>query len=230
MAARDADPPIGIVLTVDQRGSRAAPDAVGELLGALDPWPTRLAFRRTAGDEVQGLVVDPGHLPALVEAVLRDGRWRVGIGIGTLELPLPRDVREARGPAFIHAREGVDAARQAPGHVRVVTGGATHEGVASARALETAIWLWATVLDRRTDRGWEVVDLLDAGHTHEQAARRLGISHSAVTQRARAAGVVEGQRARELVAHLAGVALAGAAPAGAAPAGAAPVRAPEVRA
>ena len=95
MAARDADPPTGIVLTVDQRGSRTAPDAVGELLGALAPRPTRLAFRRTAGDEVQGLVSDPDHLPGLVEAVLRDGRWRVGIGIGTLELPLPRDVHPA---------------------------------------------------------------------------------------------------------------------------------------
>ena len=207
VAARGTDPPVGIVLTVDQRGSRTAPDAVADLLATLDPRPTRLAFRRTAGDEVQGLVHEAEHLPSLVEAVLRDGRWRVGIGIGAVELPLPGDVREARGPAFVHAREGVDAARQAPGRVRVVSG-ATPEEVASARALEAAIWLWAALLDRRTDRGWEVVDLLDAGRTHEQAARHLGISQSAVTQRARAAGVVEGERARELVAHLAGTALA----------------------
>ena len=66
-------PLVGLVLTVDQRGSRHAPDRVGDLLAALADVPTLLSFERTAGDEVQAVVTDPAHVPALVERVLRPG-------------------------------------------------------------------------------------------------------------------------------------------------------------
>ena len=196
----------GIVLTVDQRASRSSGDRVPDLLAALEPLPARLPFRRTAGDEVQGLLTDPAGLPAVVEQVLRSGAWRVGVGIGPVDDPLPDDVREARWPAFVHARAAVDAARTAPAGLRVV---ADPVAELAARALESALWLWAGLLERRTARGWEVVDLVDAGATYEQAAQRLGITQSAVSQRAAAAGLAEGRRARELAAHLAAAALHG---------------------
>ncbi|HEY1117519.1 MAG TPA: hypothetical protein VGE43_07430, partial [Acidimicrobiales bacterium] len=79
----------GIVLTVDQRASRSSGDRVPDLLAALEPLPARLPFRRTAGDEVQGLLTDPAGLPAVVEQVLRSGGWRVGVGIGPVDDPLP---------------------------------------------------------------------------------------------------------------------------------------------
>lgn len=194
----------GVVLTVDQRASRSAGDRVPDLLEALAPLPGRLPFRRTAGDEVQGLLTEPADLPAVVERVLRSGGWRIGIGIGPVDGPLPHDVREARGPAFVHARAAVDAARQSPADLRVR---AEPSAERAARALESALWLWAGLLERRTDRGWQVVDLVDSGATYEQAAQRLGITQSAVSQRAAAAGLAEGRRARELVAHLAAAAL-----------------------
>lgn len=194
----------GIVLTVDQRASRSSGDRVPDLLAALEPLPARLPFRRTAGDEVQGLLTDPAGLPAVVEQVLRSGGWRVGVGIGPVDDPLPDDVRGARGPAFVHARAAVDAARTAPADLRVVADPDTER---AARALESALWLWAGLLERRTARGWEVVDLVDAGATYEQAAQRLGITQSAVSQRAAAAGLAEGRRARELAAHLAAAVL-----------------------
>jgi len=65
------------------------------------------------------------------------------------------------------------------------------------------LWLWAAVLDRRTAKGWEVADLVDQGLSYDEAGKRLGISQSAVSQRAQAAGLVEGRRAREVVTHLA---------------------------
>jgi predicted transcriptional regulator len=65
-------------------------------------------------------------------------------------------------------------------------------------------------LARRTPRGWEVADLVDQGLTYEEAAQRLGITQSAVSQRAAAAGIAEGRRARELVEHLARLALSAA--------------------
>lgn len=206
-----ADAPlVGLVLTVDQRGSRHAADRVGDLLDVLADAPTLLAFRRTAGDEVQALVTDAEQLPALVERVLRSGGWRLGLGLGAVEAPLPQDVREARGPAFVRARAAVEAARTSPAGLRVH---APESAETAARALESALWLWASLLERRTDRGWDVVDLVDAGNTYEQAAHRLGITPSAVSQRAAAAGLAEGRRARELVAHLAGLALTSADPA-----------------
>ena len=69
-------------------------------------------------------------------------------------------------------------------------------------SLTTQTWLWATLLWRRTSGGWELADLVDAGHTYEQAAEQLGVTPSAVSQRAQAAAIVEARRARELVTEL----------------------------
>jgi DNA-directed RNA polymerase specialized sigma24 family protein len=65
------------------------------------------------------------------------------------------------------------------------------------------LWLVAALVGRRSPKGWEVVDLADEGLSYEEIGRRLGISQSAVSQRAQAAGLVEGRRAREVVTHLA---------------------------
>ena len=58
------------------------------------------------------------------------------------------------------------------------------------------------MLGRRTSRGWEVADLVDAGASYDEVAKRLGVTQSAISQRAQAAGIVEGRRARELVTDL----------------------------
>ena len=188
------------VLTVDQRGSTrtAAPDRVPDTIAGLADLGVTPPFERTAGDEFQGVVADPAVLVAAVERLLRDDAWSIGIGVGEVEAPLPESTRAGRGPAFVHAREAVTAAKSAPWRLRVV---GDDPGV---RSLETALWRWAHVLGRRTSRGWEVADLVDAGASYDEAARRLGITPSAVSQRAQAAGVVEGRRARELVTELVG--------------------------
>jgi len=58
------------------------------------------------------------------------------------------------------------------------------------------------VLARRTTRGWEVADLVGQGLTYAEVGQRLGITQSAVSQRAQAAGIVESRRARELATEL----------------------------
>jgi transposase-like protein len=65
------------------------------------------------------------------------------------------------------------------------------------------VWLWAVVLERRTAGGWELADLVEEGATYDEASRRLGVTPSAISQRAHAAGIVEGRRARELVVDMA---------------------------
>jgi hypothetical protein len=194
------------VLTVDQRGSRTSPDLVPGTLAALADATLLLPFERTAGDEFQGVLDDPASLARVVETLLREDRWNVGIGIGPVEEPLPDHARAGRGPAYLHARQAVTTAKNSPWHLRVC---GDDPGV---RALETTLWLWAAVLARRTTRGWEAADLVDEGLSYEEAGRRLGISQSAVSQRAQAAGIVEGRRARELATELAAGLLGGPTP------------------
>jgi len=193
-----------VVLTVDQDASRDRPDEVPAGLAALSDVPTRLAFDRTAGDEFQGVLDDPAAVVTALEVLLRAGTWNIGLGVGEVETPLPDTARAGRGPAYVAAREAVTAAKSSPWRVRAA--GTPDETV---RALESAIWLWAALLARRTPRGWEVADLVDQGLTYDETAGRLSITQSAVSQRAAAAGIAEGRRARELVEYLTRKALEG---------------------
>lgn len=201
-----------VVLTLDQRGSRSGEDAVPALLEALarPPLPGRptLEFQRTVGDEVQGVVRDPATCVEVVGRALRRRLWSVGLGIGSVETPLPAETRAGRGPAFVHARDAVTRAKSAPHHLAVVAdesvGG---PGESWVRHLETTLGLWAGILERRSARGWEVHDLLAAGLSHSEAGTRLGISQSAVSQRAAAAGLTDESRARALAVDLCAVLL-----------------------
>jgi hypothetical protein len=197
-----------LVLTVDQRGStkQAATDRIPETLTGLtdlDGVALLRPFERTAGDEFQGVLDDPRALAPVAERLLRDDAWNIGIGIGAVDEPLPASTRAGRGAAYVAARDAVTAAKSSPWHLRV-------EGdTPGVRRLETALWLWAAVLARRTRRGWEVADLVDTGLRYDEVAGRLDISQSAVSQRAQAAGIVEGLRARELVTELTAPLLSG---------------------
>jgi hypothetical protein len=190
-----------IVLTIDQRSSRASADLVPPLLVALNK-RTRAdglvrRFERTAGDEVQGVLDNPVTVVGIVAELIRTDTWSIGIGVGEVAEPLPRMTRAGRGEAFLNAREAVTLAKNNPHRLSVV--GADPY---AAERTETVLWLLALVLRRRSIRGWEVADLLSGGLTRREVSQRLGISQSAVSQRAQAAGVVEEQRARRLAAEL----------------------------
>jgi hypothetical protein len=190
-----------VVLTADQRSSRTSRDLVPDTLARLGEGAL-LSFERTAGDEIQGVFVDPDAAVAAVESLLRSETWAVGVGIGPIEEPLPDHARAGRGPAYVNARDAVNRAKQAPARVAVVG-----DEERRAAQLETALWLWSGVLSRRTKGGWEVADLAAEGKTHDEIARQLGITQPAVSQRAQAAGLVDAGRARRLAAELLGEAL-----------------------
>lgn len=189
-----------IVVTADQRGSRSTPDAVPAALARLGGIGTGVAraFDRTAGDEIQGVLADGPALATVLEVLVRDGRWQVGVGIDVVDTPLPASTRAGRGPAFVAARAAVARAKQLPGRVGVV--GADHY---RAEQLETVAMLLSGILARRSEAGWEVVDLLAGGLSHAEAGARLGISQPAASQRAQAAGYVESLRAARLLGQLA---------------------------
>ena len=189
------------VLTVDQRGSRSMTDLVPELLNTLNRRPRRTGllrrFERTAGDEVQGVFSDGRAAVDAIVELIRSDTWYVGLGVGDVVQPLPRSTRAGSGEAFVFAREAVTRAKSSQHHVNVVGADAKR-----AEQVETVLWLMASVLRRRSDRGWAVADLLGEGLTRREIGVKLGISQSAVTQRAQAAGFAEEQRGRVLAAEL----------------------------
>ena len=189
------------VLTLDQQRSSTGEDAVPALLGALvSPAPpgTLRPFQRTAGDEVQGVLEDPDAAVEVIGRTLRTGGWYIGIGVGDVETPLPAETRAGRGEAFVRARTAVTRAKHDVHHVSVVA----DPGDRTAEHLETVLGLWAGVLERRTDGGWAVHDLLATGLSYAEVGERLAITQSAVSQRARAAGIVDERRARALLSDL----------------------------
>lgn len=198
-----------VVLTVDQRASRSGADAVPGLLALLARTPglsegILRPFQRTVGDEVQAVLDEPGAVVAVIGVVLRTGAWSVGVGVGAVDEPLPADTRAGRGEAYLYARDAVTRAKTTP-HRIVVVGADDYR----ATQLETVLWLWAGLLERRTPGGWEVHDALGAGLSHAEAGRRLGISQSAVTQRAQTAALVDEARARRLATELLSTMLSG---------------------
>jgi len=167
------------VLTVDQRASRRGPDRVADVLDRLNgDVPTVLAFERTAGDEFQGVLAEPGTVVDVVLRLVRLGGWSIGVGAGPVQTPLPKSTRAGAGAAFLSARRAVDAAKQRP--ARLAVRGAVPAEAGDAQAVLSAL---AVVVERRSDQAWEAIALVDGGRTQAEAAIELGISRQAVGQR-----------------------------------------------
>ncbi|HEY3547481.1 MAG TPA: hypothetical protein VGK17_15525 [Propionicimonas sp.] len=198
---------LSFVLVADQVGSRTADDRVPAALDVLGDLVVALPFERTAGDEIQGLLDDPRSVVTAITRLTRLGGWRIGLGAGTVDTPVPTSTRAARGPAYLAARAAIDTARGAPAELALalpagVSGAAYGEVSDAAKDAEAALWLLRTVLARRSEEGWELMDLLDKGLSNARAAETLGISPSAVIQRLSRAYRTEVDRGSHLAARL----------------------------
>lgn len=206
-----------IVLTVDQRGSTYAADRVPEVLAELEEL-TRghdglvVPFERTVGDEVQGILA-AGHDGAQLAIdialhLLRDQGWSVGIGVGSVEGPLPRVSREARGFAFYRARDAVERAKTRGRGTSIAVEGPTPRANEPdlAAEVEALLRLLAAIRARRTPQGWEVADTLttldDKPGRQRIVAQSLQVSEQAVSQRVRAALWQEEEAVRPVAVRL----------------------------
>lgn len=177
-----------IVLTIDRRGSRTHDDDVDDVRSALAArWgrALRSPIARFAGDELQLVTDDPTAAVGMALALARTRQWSTGVGIG--EAVVAHDPAASTGDAFFAARRAVDRAKSAPTRLAVDV----EDDALAARAedLEAVLWLLVALRDRRSKEGWEVADLLERHATQREVADELGISASAVSARAVAAGL-----------------------------------------
>ncbi|MBS4099682.1 hypothetical protein [Tsukamurella paurometabola] len=171
------------VLTADQRGSRADIDRVEAAHALLAPLAWLRAPDRTAGDELQAVTDEATVAVDAALALLTDGHWSVGLGVGPVETPLPAQTRAGRGRAYEAAREAVEAAKSTAVPVQV----RGTDGASAARA-EAILSVLGLIVGRRSREGQEVTALLNTGMSITAAAAELGISRQAASQRAAAAG------------------------------------------
>ena len=168
------------VLTIDQRHSRTSKDRVPALLKALADVPCVSAFERTAGDEVQGLLDDPAAVRDALLTTLRQGDWHCGVGVGEVDDDsFATGTRAGRGPAFLAARDAVEAAKSMPGSVavRVPSGTEAESWAADCEAVWTLV---ASLVLGRTEAQWRAVDAVDRSPTQAAAAEELGITPTSV--------------------------------------------------
>ncbi|MCY1159453.1 MAG: hypothetical protein MOP51_2478 [Citricoccus sp.] len=189
------------VMTMDQRGSSSGPDLVAGLVEGLNAEGAERGivrpFQRTAGDEVQGLLDRADVVVGIALSAARSGHWSVGIGVGPVREPMPRETRAGAGPAFENAREAVERAKHSPGRVAVSApasvsypagaGAETEDGDQAEllEAVEAGLQLLAELEYRRSEEGQDAGRLVDAGLTQREAAERLGITQQAVSSRLR---------------------------------------------
>ncbi len=176
-------------ITADQVGSRHRPDIVAQTMRSLEATLGEglvLPVDRTAGDEIQLLVAASVTALDAVLALTRHGQWSVGCGIGAVNLPLPANAREAGGDAFVAAREAVNEAKKRDTRFSLRSSAPAAVNAADAEAF---IDLLLQLRARRSAEGWEMRELLLAGHSQAQAAKLLGISPQAASKRARTAAL-----------------------------------------
>jgi hypothetical protein len=177
------------VITADQRDSRHDADRVDDVISRLlAERADDLVLRpeRTAGDEFQCVLDDAHAVVPLVLALHRSAHWSIGLGIGSVERPLPRTIRAATGQAFFAARRAVESAKGRPARFSLdpdaVRG--SFPSIADAQGLFDPL---LHLRDARSDAGWEIIDLLASGRTQKEAAAQLSVTPQAVSLRVRAA-------------------------------------------
>ena len=174
-------------ITADQVDSRRRPDIAAETMRSLEIMLGEglvLPVDRTAGDEIQMLVAAPDTALTAILALTRHGQWSVGCGIGSVNLPLPANAREAGGDAFVAARAAVNEAKKRDTRFALRSTAAT-----DAADAEAFVDLLLQLRARRSAEGWEMCDLLVAGNSQAEAAKLLGITPQAASKRARAAAL-----------------------------------------
>ncbi|MBC3185545.1 MarR family transcriptional regulator [Corynebacterium sp. zg-331] len=126
-------------------------------------------FRSLGVEDIRADIATPEALCNVVMALLSDGDWAIGVGLGEAA------AREATGSLSRAARSGT-----------VSVGAAS--GVRGAEEVAAVFALLGQVLSKRTVEGRQATALVRGGLSQNEAAAELGISKQAMSQRLQAAG------------------------------------------
>ncbi|QYH19729.1 MarR family transcriptional regulator [Corynebacterium aquatimens] len=161
---------IGVHARYRGRDKRRA-EIVARSAEALATLPGVGEFETVGVEDIRANVDSPEAALNLVMALLSDGNWAIGLGIS------------AHGSGVYAA---TDAVGTRPAQVKVGVD-TRHPGTA-AEDISAAFALIGHVLHKRTIEGREATSLVRRGMNQNEAARQLGISKQAMSQRLQAAG------------------------------------------
>ncbi|GAA1486102.1 helix-turn-helix domain-containing protein [Brachybacterium fresconis] len=181
----------------------AGSDPVPALLEALGSVPLARPAERTAGPEV---LAAASRAEDALDALLRareEGPWRIGLGIGAVDRPLPGSVRELAGPAVEAAAAAVGGARTTPG-VAIMVRAADERQRGTAEDAEAVLRLIGWMIRTRNRGQWQAVRALreDPAATQVQLAQRLGVTQQTVSRAVRTSGWREESAAHPLAVRL----------------------------
>lgn len=191
-----------VVITIDQRASRASPDHVAGWAQELNAkFSSRyvLPFAPTIGDEIQAVTSDPRvAVEIALEGVHREAWW-LGLGLGRVEMPLGDSAARSRGPAFYDAREAVEQAKRAPYGLAVRA-----QDSSMALDVQTVLELLGFLIRRRghDPKRWHAIELAHSGASTVRIGEALGITQQAASKRLRNAGLEEEIGGRRLAERL----------------------------
>lgn len=186
-----------IAVIADMVGSRGVPrarrGALQEKFGGLivrlnrDYRKTIAArFVITLGDEFQGLLDSASVIPDLVwrlEEDLPDCRFRVAVGLGTLDTPLQKYAINLDGPALHSARTAIEYAKKTKVLGGVFLGFGDLDEILNGMA--RLLWFQRS---RWTNSQRKIVSLLRQGMSQTEVAGMLGIKKQVVSRQVLASG------------------------------------------
>ena len=189
------------LVTLKQRDRRGDGDLGDEILRSLSGIATLAPFQRSGPSVLIGV---PERAEDAVDATLRALRshhWLVGLGIGSLYEPVPREAQYLQGTALGYAHTAVERSEHTGERIPLSVVG---PDTAVAAEAEAVLRLLGQIVSTRSAAEWAVLDLLTPGVRGQQkhVAAELGISAQAVSKAVVRSAWVEEWAARPAAARL----------------------------
>jgi hypothetical protein len=189
------------LVTLKQRDRRGDGDLTDEMLRTLSGIATLAPFQRSGASLLVGV---PERAEDAVDATLRalrTNQWLVGLGVGSLYEPVPREAQYIQGIALGYAHTAVERSEHTGERVPLSVIGPDASVAAESEAV---LRLLGQIVSTRSSAEWAVLDLLTPGVRGQQkhVAAELGISAQAVSKAVVRSAWVEEWAARPAAARL----------------------------
>lgn len=189
------------VVTLKQRDRRENGDHGDELLQRLSHIPALTPFQHSGSTLLVGAPETAENAVDAILVALRHPHWNVGVGVGSLYEPVPRDAQYLQGTALGYSHTALEKAEHTGDRVPLSIVG--HDMQLSVEA-EAVLRLLGQIVSTRSVAEWAVLDLLTPGLRGQQklVAAELGISAQAVSKAVVRSGWIEEWAARPAAARL----------------------------